>query len=131
MRTLYAVGLIVGFGMVGGFFNALLTEQGLTLPGIDRNPGGHRILRLGFFGNVVTGGITAIVLAGLYSPLGAVEIDAAQPVNLHLTLASLAGALLSGVGGARLLTQEVDKRYNELTEKNLASAAKTVTDNGR
>ena len=131
MATIWAVGLVVGFGMIGGFFNALLTEQGLTLPGIDRLPGGHRILQPGFIGNVLTGGVTAIVLAGLYSPLGAVEINAPQTANLHLTVASLAGALLSGIGGARLLTQEVEKRYSDPTEENLASTAEAIIEKGK
>jgi hypothetical protein len=130
MTTKWAVSLVVAFGMVGGLFNALFTEQGLSLPGFDRLPDGHRILRPGFIGNMLTGGVTAIVLAGLYSPLGAVEIDAAT-TNLHLTIASLAGALLSGIGGARLLTQEVDKRYNDSTEKSLTSTAETIIQSGK
>lgn len=111
--------------MVGGLINALLADQGLIFPKFE-TLGGHRILRPGFVGNILIGGVTAIVLAGLYSPLGAVEISAAQAPNLHLTIGSLAGALLSGIGGARLLTQEVDKRYIESTGEKLVSTAEEV-----
>lgn len=122
----YAIALIIGFGMVGGLINAFLTDQGLALPIIDRLPNGHRIWRPGFAGNVLIGGVTAIILAGLYSPLGAVEIGASASPNLHLTIGSLAAALLSGIGGARLLTQEVDKRYSDLTRENLASSVPSL-----
>ncbi|HXR36656.1 MAG TPA: hypothetical protein VN754_11930, partial [Candidatus Binataceae bacterium] len=46
--------------------------------------------------------------------------------NLHLTIGSLAAALLSGIGGARLLTQEVENRYTELINKRLASGLKDL-----
>ncbi len=126
MTILWAVGLIVATGMVGGLINALLADQGLIFPKFETLTGGHRILRPGFVGNILIGGVTAIVLAGLYSPLGAVEISAAQAPNLQLTFGSLAGALLSGIGGARLLTQEVDKRYIESTGEKLVSTAEEV-----
>jgi hypothetical protein len=124
----YAIALVVGFGRVGGLINAFLTEQGFMLPSIDRLPDGHKIWRPGFAGNVLVGGIVAIVLAGLYSPLGAVEINAPAAANLHLTIASLAGALPSGVGGARLLTRELDKRYSDLCKENQASTAERLID---
>src|SRR4029077_19516136 len=98
MATPYAIALIMAFGMVGGFINAFLTDQGLTLPSVDRLPNGQKILRPGFAGNVAMGGVAAIILAGLYSPLGAVEIGTWPGPNLHLTIGSLAGALLSGIG---------------------------------
>jgi hypothetical protein len=126
MATHFAILLIVGFGMVGGFINAFLTDQGLALPKLDRLQNGQRILRPGFVGNVTVGGVTAIILAGLYSPLGAVEIGTSTAPNLHLTIGSLAGALLSGIGGARLLTQEVEKRYTDLTKENLASGVQSL-----
>jgi hypothetical protein len=124
MATPYAIALIIAFGMVGGFINAFLTDQGLTLPSVDRLPNGQKILRPGFAGNVAIGGVAAIILAGLYSPLGAVEIGAWPGPNLHLTIGSLAGALLSGIGGARLLTQEVDKRYTEFAAKDLEGSVR-------
>jgi hypothetical protein len=36
-----------------------------------------------------------------------------------LTLGALAGALLAGIGGARLLTNEVDRRLAHVTEERL------------
>jgi hypothetical protein len=126
MATRYAILLITAFGMVGGFINAFLTDQGLTLPSLDQLRNGQKILRPGFAGNVIVGGVTAIILAGLYSPLGAVEIGTRTAPNLHLTIGSLAAALLSGIGGARLLTQEVENRYTELINKRLASGLKDL-----
>ncbi|HXR34579.1 MAG TPA: hypothetical protein VN754_01445, partial [Candidatus Binataceae bacterium] len=126
MATRYAILPITAFGMVGGFINAFLTDQGLTMPSLDRLPNGQKLLRPGFAGNVIVGGVAAIILAGLYSPLGAVEIGTRSVPNLHLTIGSLAAALLSGIGGARLLTQEVENRYTELINKRLASGLKDL-----
>jgi hypothetical protein len=126
MATRYAILLITAFGMVGGFINAFLTDQGLTLPSLDQLRNGQKILRPGFAGNVIVGGVTAIILAGLYSPLGAVEIGTRTAPNLHLTIGSLAAALLSAIEGARLLTQEVENRYTELKNKRLASGLKDL-----
>jgi hypothetical protein len=128
MATRYAILLITAFGMVGGFINTFLTDQGLTLPSLDQLPNGQKLLRPGFAGNVIVGGVTAIILAGLYSPLGAVEIGTRTAPNLHLTIGSLAAALLSGIGGARLLTQEVDKRYAYVLKENLTTGAARVDD---
>jgi hypothetical protein len=126
VTTSWAILLIVAFGMGGGFINAFLNDQGLTLPTIDRLPNGRKIWRPGFGGNVLIGGVTAIILAGLYSPLGTVEIGTSHLPPVHLTIGSLAAALLSGIGGARLLTQEVDRRYSELTRDNLASSVQSL-----
>jgi len=128
MATRYAILLITAFGMVGGFINAFLTDQGLALPSLDQLPNVQKLLRPGFAGNVIVGGVTAIILAGLYSPLGAVEIGTRTAPNLHLTIGSLSAALLSGIGGARLLTEEVQKRYIDLTKENLTTSTESADD---
>lgn len=115
-------------GAVGGLLNALLTSEGLALWKMDRLPDGVRIWRPGFLGNVVIGIVTAVVLAGLYSPLGSVALSGAGPsTDVTLTIGALAGALLSGIGGARLLTSEVQKRYGEVTLQNLTNAVQALS----
>ncbi len=114
-------------GAIGGVLNALLTNEGLILWQMEKLSTGERIWKPGFVGNVVIGIVTAVVLAGLYSPLGSVALGGAGPSGTAtLTIGALAGALLSGVGGARLLTSEVQKRYEEVTRSNLMDAAREL-----
>jgi hypothetical protein len=82
----------------------------------------------GFLGNILVGAVAAIVLGALYGPLGDFVLgSAAPPQPALLTLRSIAGAALSGIGGSRLLTQAVERRYNEATEKNLTQTVGTLT----
>ncbi len=69
---------------------------------------------------MMVGAVAALVMAALYSPLGSVPIGTLPSATGHpLTLGSLAGALLAGIGGARLLTNEVDRRLAHVTEERL------------
>jgi hypothetical protein len=102
-------------GAAGGVINALISDNGFALPrteSVDQ----VKVLRPGFLGNILIGGIGAVVSWGLYGPLSAVSVmgQAKAPTtpapDIVLTLASLVGAVLVGVGGARWLTNEVDKK---------------------
>jgi hypothetical protein len=88
---------------------------------------------LGFLGNVVVGGVTAIVLTALYSPLGSLKLGSAGSAGTtyDLTLTELAGALLSGLGGARLLTQEVSRHYDQLAQEKTRAAVDSLTTSAR
>jgi fructose-specific phosphotransferase system IIC component len=114
---------IGGAGFIGGLLNGLLAQDGFVLPKTDRLPNGQRIWRPGILGNAVVGVVTAVVLAGLYSPLGAVPLGGSLPNPVYtLTIGGVAGALLSGIGGARLLANEVDRRFSNATKEQLANA---------
>jgi hypothetical protein len=123
-----AVGWVILFiaiaGFIGGLLNALFAAEGFILWRVDTLPDGRTIWRPGFVGNVVVGGVTAIVLTALYSPLGSIKLGSARSpgTTYDLTLAELAGAFLSGLGGARLLTQEVDRHYDELAQQRARAA---------
>jgi hypothetical protein len=128
MAVWIGIASIGAAGAVGGLLNTLLTSEGLVLWRMERLSDGGRIWRPGFIGNVAIGVVTAVVLAGLYSPLGSVALGGApSPANVTLTIGALAGALLSGVGGARLLTSEVQKRYGEVTRQNLTATVQTLS----
>jgi hypothetical protein len=94
-----AVMLLFLFGGAGGLVNAILTAQGWEMPRFDRLPTGGRI----------------------FSPLGAVPIGDVFGATLPLNFANLASALGIGIGGARLLTSEIDKRYEALARNELGS----------
>lgn len=103
-------------GAVGGVVNAIMTENGFVLPRKEDAGNGTTILRPGYLGNVLIGAVAAGISWGLYGPLssyvivGSEEATKQNPIgSLGITLASLVGAVLVGVGGARWLTNEVDK----------------------
>lgn len=114
-------------GAIGGLINAFLASEGFVLWRLESLSDGRRIWRPGFIGNVLVGVVTAVVLAGLYSPLGSIALGGAQQVGgVTLTIRELAGAIISGIGGARLLTNEVDKRYEESARRNLSATVQNM-----
>jgi len=105
--AIWAILLIsFGVGLVGGLCNGLLKEEGLIFPRREPMPGGGGILRPGFAGNMIIGGIAAIVVVGSSGPLSQLGMAA----TYEPTVGFIIGALISGFGGARILTGEVDKR---------------------
>jgi hypothetical protein len=129
MKIWQAMLLIGTAGLIGGLFNAFFSDNGLVLWRAEQLPDGRRILRPGFPGNMLVGSVTALVLAGLYSPLGGVSVAGdGSDGKIAMTLSALAGALVSGLGGARLLTNEVDRRYEESARRSMGSALQTMTE---
>lgn len=115
--------LIVISGAIGGATNAVMTDNGFLVPKQDKDSTGNTIWRPGVLGNVFIGAVAAFVSWGLYGPLssyfivGTTEALAlnTSPENVGLSLASLAGALLVGIGGARWLSNEIDKNLLRAT----------------
>jgi hypothetical protein len=125
------LGIVFGAGIIGGLVNAYLTDNGFARPRTE-DVNGMTILRPGFWGNAFIGGIAAAVSYGLYGPLSAAPIlsnrlaaadsiadrnstvvqtaPASPQAGLDLTLSTVVGAILVGIGGARVLSSEVDKR---------------------
>jgi len=111
-------------GAVGGIINALISDNGFVLPKKETSDK-ISIIRPGFSGNILTGGVAALVSWGLYGPLAAVNIlkcKTGDEASLSLTLSAIAGAVLIGVGGARWLTNEVDKKLLRATAAEAANA---------
>ena len=110
MTTAWLIVLAVfAAGCMGGLVNAVLAGE-LQLPKLDGQAG---VYRPGWIGNVLVGGVTGLVFWGLYGPMSSAVLlggtDPAAAVAM-LRVSELFGALLSGIGGSRLLTSEVDKR---------------------
>ncbi len=109
MSVWMALCIIFAFGALGGIVNALFSDNGFILPRTE-NPDGRRILRPGFIGNIGVGGVAACVSWGLYGPFSSMTVfGAGDGYSIGLTLASLVGAVMVGIAGARWLTNEVDK----------------------
>lgn len=107
---------VCGAGAVGGVINALISDNGFALPQAKKVEDGISILRPGFLSNVFIGAVAAGVSWGLYGPLATYIILGSDkalasnpPEGVWLSVSSLVGAVLVGVGGARWLTNEVDK----------------------
>jgi hypothetical protein len=120
--------VIFVMGCLGGVVNALLSDNGFMLPKTIFS-GEVYIWQPGFVVNVVVGGIAAFVSWGLYGPFSAAYIFSSAPLEpaptaqTGLTLASVAGAILIGIGGARWLTDQVDKKLLQAAASNAASRA--------
>lgn len=104
-------------GAVGGFVNALLAGD-LHLP--HRAEG--NLYSPGWVGNVVVGSVAALVFWGLYGPMAKVAIiggDASATAKAIFTVSEIAGSVVTGIGGGRILSSEVDKRALAQTKDKL------------
>ena len=98
--------LVLACGGLGGLVNALLAGD-LHLPHREEN-----IYSPGWIGNVVVGAVAALVFWGLYGPMAKVAVigTTAPDVPIAFTIAELAGSVVTGIGGGRILSSEVEKR---------------------
>ena len=106
--------IVCAAGAVGGVVNALLTDNGFILPRPETTDIG-RIMRPGFLGNILLGAIAAGISWGLYGPFAAALLfqfpsASAPPPPVGLSVSAFVGAVLVGIGGAKWLTNEVDKK---------------------
>lgn len=122
--SLWALLLIVsGAGAIGGVVNLLMSDnQGFVLPQFVATSG-TQIFRPGAIGNIVIGAVAAAISWGLYGPFAASVVFGPAPAGTPaptLTLTALVGAVLVGIGGARWLTNEVDKTVLRAAASNAA-----------
>jgi hypothetical protein len=106
------IGIIMLGGAVGGIVNALLSDNGFVRPSEETN-GDVVIIRPGFAGNIILGAVAAFISWGLYGAFSGAVIWGAHGFGkepISITISSIAGAILVGMGGARWLTNEVDKK---------------------
>ena len=120
--------LTAAAGCAGGFVNSLLTEE-IKLP---RRDDAANIYRPGVIGNIIVGGVAAIVFWGLYGRLSQFALlgpaSAALPAAASLTVGELAGSLVTGLGGGRLLTAEVTRRALESQNNALEGTKRELAD---
>lgn len=87
--------------------NALLAGD-LRLPHREQ----ETLYSPGWIGNVLIGAVAALVVWGLYGPMAKVAVissgNVATPVAL--TIAEVAGSIVTGIGGGRILSSEVEKK---------------------
>lgn len=128
MRAIGLAALIVfGVGVIGGLLNSLISGKGLSLPQSE-NQGGITIFQPGIVGDLLIGGLAALLSWGLYGPVsglvllsippasstaapsaGGADGNVQQSRQTVLTVTGVCSALLVGMAGARWLSSEVDK----------------------
>jgi hypothetical protein len=114
--------VILGAGAVGGIGNAMITDNGFPLPQW-KQVDGAKILRPGVLGNVLLGALGALVSWGLLSSVSTLIIFSGnQAMSADLTVGTLIGAIIAGLGGARVLTSEVDKNLLKAAASEAAMA---------
>jgi hypothetical protein len=98
--------LITVAGGIGGIVNALMTNNGFILPRWT-----HNVWCPGFISNILIGAFSALSSWAFYGSGASIELaQVSERTSISLKFSALAGAFLVGVGGARWLTNEVDKR---------------------
>jgi len=123
--------LVCVAGAVGGIINATTSDDGFIVPGFKEGDDGEKVFLPGFVGNAFVGAVAAGVSWGLYGPFAAYPIIGAQPPEPpepSITIAAFFGAVLIGIGGAKWLTDEVDKR---VLQRAAAEAAGRQPDSGK
>jgi hypothetical protein len=109
--------LITLAGGIGGVINAFVTDNGFPLP---RRESG--IWCPGAISNVLIGAFAAFASWSFYGSGASVDLaHESERAVLSLKFSALAGALLVGVGGARWITNEVDKRLLKESVKVVAN----------
>jgi hypothetical protein len=101
--------VILAAGAVGGVVNALLSGNGFALP---RREGS--VWCPGILSNILVGASASFVSWALYGSGAAIDLamraDPTARGVISLRASAIAGAFLVGIGGAKWLTNEVDKR---------------------
>jgi hypothetical protein len=98
--------IVTACGGIGGFVNALLAGD-LRLPHREDN-----LYSPGWIGNVVIGAAAALVFWGLYGPMAKAAVIGSGDGSplIALTIAEVAGSIVTGIGGGRILSGEVEKK---------------------
>lgn len=126
MDLWWVIGLIAFAGAVGGIANAISTDNSFALPRPVKDGKVTVAWQAGIIGNIITAAVASLISWGLYGPSSALLLVGTPPAGttptaVSLTVATLATAILIGYGGARWLTNEVDKRILKATASAAAS----------
>ena len=126
---------VIVAGFIGGGINAMITDNGFFLPDMAA-VGDETIIRPGFVGNILAGIVAAVVSWGLYGSFASTCIIGCSGTQapVSLTFTAFVGAILVGMGGARWLSNEADKKMltkaaalSQLSDKNVSAATNMAT----
>ncbi len=134
MSLLVPVGIILLSGAFGGIINAIMSDNGFIKPR-EEIVDNVTIVRPGVLGNVLLGAVAAFISWGLYGAYSAALIYMAGTGlgldEVSVSISSVAAAILIGIGGARWLTNEVDKTLLRTAAVTAAAARSSYDDSQR
>jgi len=135
MNVLNIIAIILFSGAIGGIVNAIISDNGFIKPR-EENLENVSIVRPGFIGNILVGAISAFISWGLYGAYSGVVIystpnGANFSTDMGVSISAIAGAILIGIGGARWLTNEVDKNLLRTAAATAAAAMPSRDDSRR
>lgn len=110
--------------------NAVLAGN-LQLPKLDATAG---VYRPGWLGNVLVGGVAGVVFWAMYGPMASLPLFGPASMDTPgavLRVSELFGAMLTGIGGGRLLTAEIDKKLLSKETQALNQTKNTLVDTVR
>lgn len=128
------LGIILLCGAVGGIINAIISDNGFVKPR-EETIDNVCIVRPGIAGNILLGATAAFISWGLYGSYSGALIFGDTEVmgvgELNLSLSAIAAAILVGMGGARWLTNEVDKSLLKTAAVTAAASRPSFEDSQR
>ena len=135
MYMVEVIVIILFSGALGGIINALVSDNGFIRPR-EESLENVRILRPGFLGNMLIGAVAAFISWGLYGAFSGVMVynssnGIALSSEIGLTISAISGAILIGIGGARWLTNEVDKSLLRTAAATAAASRTSFEDSQR
>ncbi len=89
--------LVVIAGMLGGFGHGLVAGE-FMMPRFDRR---RRVWKPGMIGDVLVGGLAAVVVWAVCGAASSFDVSRGQPLDFPLPVAQLGTSILIGISGAR------------------------------
>jgi hypothetical protein len=127
------LGIILLCGAVGGIINAIISDNGFVKPREEID--NVCIVRPGIAGNILLGTTAAFISWGLYGSYSGVLNFWRRGSNglrgAESLLSAVAAAILVGMGGARWLTNEVDKSFLKTATVTAAASRPSFEDSQR
>ncbi|MDD1751798.1 MAG: hypothetical protein LUQ38_01755 [Methanotrichaceae archaeon] len=135
MDALNIVAIILFSGAIGGIVNAIVSDNGFIKPR-EEDLDNVSIVRPGFIGNILVGAISAFISWGLYGAYSGVMIYSTSnganfSSEMGVSISAISGAILVGMGGARWLTNEVDKSLLRTAAASAAASMPSKDDSER
>ncbi len=124
MSVLHCLILVAVMGAVGGLA-ACFHKDAVVLPKFDKRA---KIWKPGAIGTVLSGAVAAGLVWALYGPASSYDLLKTTPQTFSLTLAQLAGSVVTGLAGGKILTLMAQQRADQFTKGKLSKDIKTIVD---
>ena len=123
---LIAITIILIAGAVGGVINGIISDSGVPLPGPVLVKDGMTVWRPGILLNILLGAVAAFLFWSIYGSGNDVDLMN-PPSTFSMPLLTVGFSILTGIGGARWITNEVDKYILKKSTAMAMNADSTTT----